>query len=642
MTQLLGILLLLCCAPISAAEEIVAFRTQDPPVIDGRLADAVWQSATAYEAFLSSDPVSGRPPSEKTVAYAAYDVDNLYFAFRCLDSRPENLTASMTKRDNISNEDKVGVFLDLYLDQQSAVGFMVNPLGVQEDVVADDKFDWKESEDFVWYSAGYRHAGGYDVELRIPLKSIRYSAGDMVTMGISFWRRIVRRSEWDTYPPVNRDKGTVLSQMATVSFRDLAYRRTLELLPSITHAYTDANGSTDQDPNLGLTSKVSLSSAFLLDATLYPDFNQVEADASQVEFNQRSAVIYDEKRPFFLEGTENLFVAGAGPYNNSHVPVVIHTRKIVDPLVGLKLTGRPGKSHVIAAVAAIDRSPKALENRSENAQFAIVRYKKLLGDDSYVGGLVTARELGDDYNRTVGADARFRLTQTTSFQFDVLGSRLKDQNTPPKRGYSSDVVLRYRTNTYQGDMSFNTTSEKFDLATGFIERQGIRSFNAGMERAIHPAISFLNAVKPAYWGRITKDLIYNQNETSHKYYLSFEMPRLTGINANYRRENEIYLGSKFDRSGWEVYASTQPVKQICTEFFSSRRANPFLIRSVRFKATNRSSSWKPHFARRRTCPWTAPQPVCGSMSGQPGWRPTKFTSIGQKAPIRPTNTFCSG
>jgi len=161
----------------------------------------------------------------------------------------------MTKRDNIDNEDKVGVFLDLYHDQQSSVGFMVNPLGVQEDVITDDKFESDGSEDFVWYSAGAKNETGYAVEIRIPLKSIRYPAGDEVIMGIGFRRRIVRLSEWDAYPAVSRDEGTVLS---------------------------------------------------------YPDFNQVEADASQVEFNQRSAVIYDEKRPFFLEGTEHLFISGVG------------------------------------------------------------------------------------------------------------------------------------------------------------------------------------------------------------------------------------------------------------------------------------------------------------------------------------------
>jgi len=489
------------CGSISAAEEIVAFRVETAPVIDGSLSDSVWQGATAYDTFIMTEPVNGRPASEKTVAFVAYDADNLYFAFRCLDSRPQNITASMTKRDNIFTEDKVGVFLDLYHDQQSAVGFMVNPLGVQEDVVADDKFESQAAEDFVWYSAGRRHDDGYDVEIHIPLKSIRYPAGEMVTMGIGFRRRIVRLSEWDAYPAVSRDKGTVLGQLATVDFHDLAYRRTLELLPSATHAYTDAGGVTDQDPNIGLTAKVGLSSFLLLDATVYPDFNQVEADASQVEFNQRSAVIYEEKRPFFLEGTEHLFISGVGGYNNSHVPVVIHTRKIVDPIVGLKLTGRPGKTHIISALAALDRSSKSLENRAENAQFGIVRPKKLLNDDSYVGGVMTTRELGNDYSRTMGADARFRLSNTTSLQFDLLGSHIRNGGESNTQGYGSDVVFRYRSDIYQGDMSFNTTSRNFDLATGFIERQGIRSFNAGVERTLYPPNRLFKTLKPAYWGR---------------------------------------------------------------------------------------------------------------------------------------------
>jgi hypothetical protein len=567
--------LVLFCSPLSAAEEVVALRIETPPQIDGLLSEDVWQTATAYEAFVTTDPVNGLPASEKTVAYVAYDADNLYFAFRCLDSQPQSVTASMTKRDNIFTEDKVGVFLDLYHDQQSSTGFMVNPLGVQEDVVTNEQFESEASEDFVWYSAGVQHDEGYDVEIRIPLKSIRYPAGDVVTMGIGFRRRIVRLSEWDSYPAVSRDNGTVLRQFATVDFRDLAYRRTLEFLPAVTHSYTDAGGVTEQDPNVGLTAKMSLSPSFLLDATVYPDFNQVEADASQVEFNQRSAVIYDEKRPFFLEGTEHLFVSGVGGYNNSHVPVVIHTRKIVDPIVGLKLTGRPGKSHVISAMAALDRSPKTLENRSENAQFGIVRYKKLLNDDSYVGAVATTRELGNDYSRAFGADSRFRLSNTTSIQCDILGSRIQNGGGTVTKGYASDVVFRYYTDLYQGDISFNTTSRNFDLATGFIERQGIRSVNAGMERTLYPSIKFFKTLKPAYWGRISKDLFYDLSETSHKFFLSFEMPRLTEFFGNYRRENEIFSGLKFDRSGWEMFCSSRPLKQFRTSLFFKQAGKPF-------------------------------------------------------------------
>jgi hypothetical protein len=566
-----------------AAEEIVALHIQTAPQIDGRLEESIWQEATAYDTFVTTDPVCGHPASEKTVAYVVYDADNLYFAFRCFDSQPQNVTASMTKRDNIFTEDKVGVFLDLYHDQQSAVGFMVNPLGVQEDVVADDKFDSEASEDFVWYSAGVRHDQGYDVEIRIPLKSIRYPAGDVVTMGIGFRRRIVRLSEWDAYPAVSRDKGTVLSQLATVDYHNLTYRRTLEFLPSVTHAYTDVGGITDQDPNVGLTAKVGLSSSFLLDATVYPDFNQVEADASQVEFNQRSAVIYDEKRPFFLEGTENLFISGVGGYNNSHVPVVIHTRKIVDPIVGLKLTGRPGKTHVISALAALDQSPKVLENRSENAQFGIVRYKKLLNDDSYVGGVATTRELGSDYSRALGVDTRFRLSNTTSFQFDLLGSRIQNGSTSVTKGYASDVVFRYRNDLYQGDLSFNTTSKNFDLATGFIERQGIRSVNAGMERTLYPSVKLLKVLKPAYWGRISKDFFSDLHETSHKFYLSFEMPHATEFYGNYRRENEIFSGLKFDRSGWEIFCASRPLKQLRTSLFFKQAGKPYFDPSNPFQ-----------------------------------------------------------
>ena len=154
-----------------------------------------------------------------------------------------------------------------------------------------------------------------------------------------------------------------------------------------------------------------------------------------------------------------------------------------------------------------------------------------------------------------------------------MHNRQQDGSGAQTTRYASDVVFRYYTDTYQGDISFNTTSTNFDVATGFIERQGVRSLNAGMERTLYPP--FFKNLKPAYWGRISKDLIYDKIETSHKFFLSFEMPRLTRMFSNYRRENEIFANQKFDRSGWEAFFFTRPFKLLSASIFFRLAGKPF-------------------------------------------------------------------
>ncbi len=147
-------------------------KTDRPPVLDGRLDDPVWQQAASVTDFQTFIPEFGRPQRERTIAYMAYDRDNLYFAFRCLDPEPGKIKAAVAKRDDMTRDDFVCINLDTFDDQQSLYAFYVNPLGIQGDSrFAGNKEDF--SVDLVWDSAGRIDAEGYAVEIRIPLKSIR-------------------------------------------------------------------------------------------------------------------------------------------------------------------------------------------------------------------------------------------------------------------------------------------------------------------------------------------------------------------------------------------------------------------------------------------------------------------------------------
>lgn len=176
---------------------LIPYKTDTPPVIDGILNDPVWQKAPHETGFKTYYPDYGIEMVENTVVYYAYDMENLYFAYRCFDSQPDKIKASVTNRDNIYSDDWICVNLDSFNDQQSLYVFYCNPMGIQ----GDSRFEGGQEDysvDVVWYSEGRIDDMGYSIELKIPLKSIRFSHKEVVEMGVIFERKISRLSEAGT------------------------------------------------------------------------------------------------------------------------------------------------------------------------------------------------------------------------------------------------------------------------------------------------------------------------------------------------------------------------------------------------------------------------------------------------------------
>ncbi|MEX1139819.1 MAG: DUF5916 domain-containing protein, partial [Bacteroidota bacterium] len=282
-------------------------KTDSPPVIDGILNDSVWQSAPRVSGFKTFIPDFGKIMPESTQVYMAYDRENLYFAYYCYDSDPSSIKAEVTNRDNIRRHDWICINLDSFNDQQALYGFYVNPLGIQE----DSRFAAGGEDmgiDFVWYSAGKIVEDGYIVEVQIPLKSIRYASTNPVEMSVVFERRVSRRSEQATFPPLDPKAGyAFLTQMKPILYDDIEHYTLFEALPAVTYRqdFQDEQGTLRRYVNKGegsLTMKYGLTSDLILDAAYNPDFSQVESDAGQVDVNLRSGIFFAEKRPFFLEG----------------------------------------------------------------------------------------------------------------------------------------------------------------------------------------------------------------------------------------------------------------------------------------------------------------------------------------------------
>ncbi len=544
-------------------------RVAVPPVIDGRLDEPVWRDAPSVELAKTFIPDFGREPSERTVASMAYDAENLYFAFKCYDREPDKIKASVADRDTIRSDDFICINLDSFNDRQSLYAFYVNPLGIQTDSrFASNTEDF--SVDFVWSSAGRRDPDGYTVELAVPFKSIRYAGKTRVEMSIFFERRIARRSEHSSYPALDPARGYFfLTQMMPLELADIRRYTLLEVLP----AYTYRDGAERVEGELvggrgahdgHLTAKVGLTSQLILDGTVNPDFSQVEADAGQVDVNLRHDLYFPEKRPFFLEGSEmfNLAASGSGP-----LAAAVHTRTIIDPLVGFKLSGKIGKKDTVASILALDESPRGdplyEPGNDRSAGFAVFRYKRAVGSDGYFGALYTGREYGNGANQVAGADGQLRLTKSSQLAFHALGSWTRAAGEPGSdAGLALGAGYLYDTRDLGITISFYDISTDFQTDAGYLTRQGVAGLAASVSPRFYPKSGLLRKITPNVSVAAVKDLPSGLYETDDALGVTLLLAGNTTVQLLGRYATEIFLGRRFDTSGGQLQVLSYVTKKI--------------------------------------------------------------------------------
>ena len=553
--------------PGAPIKPLVPLRAAVPPVIDGDLSDAVWLQAPSVTGLKTWYPDFGKDMPDETVAYYAYDAENIYFAFRAFDSEPGRIKASMAARDTIGADDWICINLDSFGDQQALYGLYVNPLGIQADSrYAAGKEDY--GVDIVWYSAGRIDDKGYTIEVRIPFKSLRYGGSNPVRMRLIFERRITRRSEQGTWPELDPKIGpNFLVQNTGIEFADIRHYRLLEVLPDATDSRhltrpDEALEQTSGGGDLGVTAKYGVTAQLTLDGAINPDFSQVEADAGQIDINRRYALFFPEKRPFFLEGRELFNLVGA---DYSPLQYIVHTRTIENPAGGAKLTGKVAGADNISAIYAVDElaDDEVAPCGPTHAQVAVARYKRSLNDDSYAGGFYTGREIGDAFNRVFGGDASIRVTKSGSLGFYAFGSDTKQAGAAEST--SGHAVL----GNYAADsrnlalyLGAQEISGGFETWTGYLTRAGLFQGTAVVTPHLYPKIRNVRRVDPT----LTSDHLRDQasglwehfNETS----ITVRLPRNGSVSAGYHWSNEVFNGESFLTSGVRLAAGAQLTKQI--------------------------------------------------------------------------------
>ncbi len=543
-------------------------RTDNPPVIDGRLDDSIWTSAPSVSGFKSFAPDFGIDMPEQTIVYMAYDRENLYFGFKCFDRQPDKIKASIARRDTIRPDDWVCINLDSFNDQQSLYAFYINPLGIQTDSrYASGREDF--SQDFVFYSAGRIDEEGYVIEVQLPLKSIRFANKQTVEMGVIFERRISRISTQGTYPALSPEKGMFfLTQMMPMVMQDIKHYTLFELLPAVTlnqrqYAEEGELDVTNRFSDLSLTAKYGITSKLILDATYNPDFSQIESDAGQVDINLRYDLYFPEKRPFFLEGKENFNFSGS--VLQDPLQDIVYTRNIVDPLVGIKLSGKIGAKNSIASLFSLDESPGYLEDADitgKYAMFSILRYKRALDEDSYIGAFFTSRDLKNHTNRLIGPDGLIRLTPSSVLGFHLFYSQTKDDaESETLDGHSLGIDYLYATRKLDINLGIQEISKNFDTETGYLTRKGLTLFRASVTPKFYPNSKALQRIDTILNSSQLKDQFSNIWETSNALSMNFFFPRSTRIMLNANYSTEVFLGETFNTSGWSFDGRSQFTKQ---------------------------------------------------------------------------------
>jgi hypothetical protein len=275
--------------------------------LDGKLDEAVWKRAPGALGFYEADPDRGELPSEETVFKVLYDGDAIYFGVACLENDPKNILSNLSRRDRFNNFDLVSIYIDPYLDKTTGYNFKVNPLGVQMDSYVFNDGDMDQDWDAVWEAETFQDEHGWYAEVRIPFSAIRYRPADEMTWGLQVYRYMHGRGEDTAWVTWDRETRGFVSRFGELrGLRGVSAPRQLEVTPYFVTSATDPatsepDDAVDRSATMGADVKYGVTADLTLNATIQPDFGQVEADPAVVNLSPFET-FFEEKRPFFIEG----------------------------------------------------------------------------------------------------------------------------------------------------------------------------------------------------------------------------------------------------------------------------------------------------------------------------------------------------
>ncbi len=556
------LLLLLFAVTGLSAQPTPIPRIDQPVTVDAKLDEPAWQTATKYETWYETNPGDNIEPSFKTVGYVMYDAKFLYVGLEALDPNPKDIRAVYGDHDQISgsSDDFMGVIIDSRNDGKTAVEMFVTARGVQYDAIQDDSGAGEDSSpDFFWDSSARVHDRGWTLELRIPFSSLRYDNPNPEQWGLILYRNVPRDRRYQIFTnKLPRSSNCFVCNLGKITgLRDLPAGDHIVVAPYLTaQQLSEPRAGLGSEfvnnpigAEAGLDLKWNPSADMAVDATINPDFSQVESDVAVISTNERFAIFLPEKRPFFLEGIE-LF----------STPIqAVYTRTITSPRWGGRTTGRTG-DYAYTFLVTQDRgggsvilpSPfgSGFASQDGSSIAGIGRIRRDFGR-SFVSMLATTRESeGGAHNRVLGPDFQWRIGESHTITGQLLYSMTDTPNRPDLAGEWNGQKLtghawyQYGTATKDFFINYSDYGEDFRADNGFVPQVGYRGSYVEGGRTWRPT-GFFNRVRAFAFGE------HQQTQDGDPLYRLYSVG--FGADGKFRSFTRLRLAHDEVANGGEVF-----------------------------------------------------------------------------------------
>ncbi len=551
--------------------------TQTHIKIDGKVGSNEWASALVIDNWYETNPGDNITPSVKSTGYITYDDQYFYVALVLEDPDPKKIVAPLADRDQVpSFTDYAGIFLDTANEGRVAQMFLTNPRGVQYDAVSGDASGEDPSPDYFWEVETDISDQGWSAEIRIPFSSLRYKDSEVQTWRFMLYRNYPRDYRFQMFSnPLPRDLGCFICNLTPFTgLRDLPQGGHLTFAPYVFGSQSQfrdndlATESPDGEPGFDL--KWTPTPSLILDLAANPDFSQIESDTAQITTNERFALFFQEKRPFFLEGAD-LF---STPFN------AVHTRSITDPSIGARATGKIGKTSYTVLGALDEGGGSIIIPGPQNSSFAdqdgrsqvwLARLRRDMGT-GFGSFLVSDRELeGGGYNRVLGPDFDWRPSKA----HHVIGQVLFSQSETPMRpeahetwdgrsleDWAGHLAYQYQTSTFDFYARGERMGNEFRADNGFIPQVGYTTATSEVGRTWRYENRFLHRLRSFFFSEYTTN---EQHEVLYRlfsYGAGMSGKKNSFFRFRYARDTVRVEADTFDRDRFYFTAQANPGRRV--------------------------------------------------------------------------------
>lgn len=563
-----------------AAQYIVS-EASSQILVDGVLDEQAWTYCEIIKLSFEWMPGDNIPPPVETDCMVTFNDRYLYVGFRCYDPDPSKIRAHLMDRDAMDTfiqDDHITILIDTFNDERRGFQFRVNPLGVQADANFSEMEGYEDfSWDAIWKSEARITDWGYAVEMAILFNQLRFpETSEVQTWGFSAERSYPRNIRHRiTSHRRDRDITCLLCQHnKIVGIKGISPGLNLELDPTLTAVRTDSRedfpagdrtaGKVEADP--GLTARWGITPNLILNATVNPDFSQVEADVAQLEVNTRFALRYPEKRPFFLEGADFFLT-----------PIeAVFTRTMADPAGGLKFTGKAGKN-AFGFFGVYDQINNLLfpsnqgsfsTSLGQEVMNGVFRYRRDVGENSTVGLLYTGRMAEGYHNHVAGFDGFFRLSRTDTVSFQYLHSETRypediaqtfGQDLEAFSGFAFHAEYFHMSRNWTYGATYRDRIPGFRADTGYIPRVDMRSANGNFGRIFWgKSDGWFTRLSVGVNGSATWDHGGNLTDEELSFQGIYMGPLQSTFVVQYNRSKELFLNTLYELGGAVVYGELKP------------------------------------------------------------------------------------